>query len=342
MEKKDWTASPARRFLLALVSATFVAFFFLKSKSGTLTFGKWKTPAADHAVLISHTARWCVLDHSNTNYHLFNNHIAHAAPMLFHCWTYFYEHAAMDDCGLVLNDGLHLMEGWLSQLVDAMQCDVLYNVDVSSMMPNPLVAKEHNSGVPTVRNNVVDFHNKSYFAVDGAAGALRNRIAAPGNCSPNAIGFIQRETNRRVTNFAAIRKRLSAKMPAALFDTVFFEGTSLAAQVQWMACHDIIIAAHGNALTNTAFIRPGTIVMELFPPNYYLPGYYQPLIDQSAGIALAWPKRETKLAKDTVLNWDNRVALRSQDFAANADDVVAMIVSAAARTDALASNMLKL
>ena len=306
-----------RCFLVALASVTLVVLVFL---------GKSKAPDANRAVLISHSNRWCVLDHSNTNKY-FNSHIAHAAPMLFHCWSFFYEHEATDNCGIVLNDGLRLGKGWVSQLVDAMQCDVLYNVDASLVTPN--VAKEYNNGVPTVENNVVDFHNKSYFAVNGAAGALRNRIeAASGNCLSNAIGFIQRKQNRRVTNFAAIKKQLAEKMPSAVFDTVFFEGKSLAFQVQWMACHNIIIAAHGNALTNTAFIRPGTIVMELFPPNYYLPGYFQPLIVQSAGIALAWPKEKFQSAKDTVSNWDNHIALRSQDFAANVDEVVDMIVSA--------------
>ena len=52
-------------------------------------------------------------------------------------------------------------------------------------------------------------------------------------------------------------------------------------QVDWMGSHDIIVAAHGAGLTNAAFIQPGTIVMELFPPNYYVDGFFQPLIEQS-------------------------------------------------------------
>ena len=47
---------------------------------------------------------------------------------------------------------------------------------------------------------------------------------------------------------------------------------------------DIIIASHGAALTNLAFIRPCTAVIELLPYGYYL-GFFQPLVLAGDGIS---------------------------------------------------------
>ena len=47
---------------------------------------------------------------------------------------------------------------------------------------------------------------------------------------------------------------------------------------------DIIIASHGATLTNLAFIRPCTAVIELLPYGYYL-GFFQPLVLAGDGIS---------------------------------------------------------
>ena len=94
-----------------------------------------------------------------------------------------------------------------------------------------------------------------------------------------------------------------------------------------MSDHDVIVAAHGNALTNAAFIRPGSIVMELFPPNYYIVGFFQPLIVESGGLALNWHQGDTPI-EDTLANWSSRGSMRGADFAPDSDYVVAAILNA--------------
>ena len=47
---------------------------------------------------------------------------------------------------------------------------------------------------------------------------------------------------------------------------------------------DIIISSHGAQLTNLAFIRPCTAVLELFPHGYYR-GFFQPLVVAAEGLS---------------------------------------------------------
>ena len=56
---------------------------------------------------------------------------------------------------------------------------------------------------------------------------------------------------------------MAVKLPEAIFETVTMEGLSFDEQVRWFSNQNIIVAAHGAALTNAAFVRQGTIVMEV-------------------------------------------------------------------------------
>ena len=60
-----------------------------------------------------------------------------------------------------------------------------------------------------------------------------------------------------------------------------------------MSTHSVIIAAHGAALTNAAFIQPGTIVVEVFPTNYFLPDFFRPLIEQAGGLHIPYTRSLT-------------------------------------------------
>lgn len=155
---------------------------------------------------------WCILDSSVTPIPHFNQHIAHAAQSLFPCWSWFFERNATDACGLVLNDGLHLHEGWITQLTDAMGCKVVYNVNTSSSgAPNEALFSPPRSknGIPESPTNL----NKiSWFKEPNAAAALRDRILGRTNSTKNPgtlkVGFIQRQRSRVVTNFPEIQRLL--------------------------------------------------------------------------------------------------------------------------------------
>ena len=48
------------------------------------------------------------------------------------------------------------------------------------------------------------------------------------------------------------------------------ESLSVAEQAELFSSAEVIIAAHGAALTNITFCQPGTRILEIFPPNYIM------------------------------------------------------------------------
>ena len=67
-------------------------------------------------------------------------------------------------------------------------------------------------------------------------------------------------------------------------DEVLFEQKAPAEQALWVHAHDIIVAPHGAGLSNVVFARPCTVVLELYPKHFYLPGFYLPLVSDSGGL----------------------------------------------------------
>ena len=57
------------------------------------------------------------------------------------------------------------------------------------------------------------------------------------------------------------------------FTSVVMDNLSIFEQINLFHNAEFIIAPHGAALTNLAFCKPGTRVMELFSPNYLFDFY---------------------------------------------------------------------
>ncbi|MBD2088471.1 DUF563 domain-containing protein [Microcoleus sp. FACHB-1515] len=95
-------------------------------------------------------------------------------------------------------------------------------------------------------------------------------IAAAKNW-PSRI-YISRQSARyrRVLNEEAV---LDVLRPAG-FVAVSLESLSVAEQVSLFAQAEAIVAPHGSGLTNLAFCRPQTAVIELFSPDYVRPYYW--------------------------------------------------------------------
>ena len=107
---------------------------------------------------------------------------------------------------------------------------------------------------------------------------------------PLLVAVIQRTRNRRIINVNALLKKLRAGFAAeaaairgcksrnmdlghyeelmrtAVVEQVFFEDSSLMEQVQYMKRVDVLVGVTGSGLTNLAFLRPGSIVIELVSP----------------------------------------------------------------------------
>eukprot|EP00669_Euglena_mutabilis_P006860 TRINITY_DN232_c0_g1_i1.p2 TRINITY_DN232_c0_g1~~TRINITY_DN232_c0_g1_i1.p2 ORF type:complete len:149 (+),score=27.53 TRINITY_DN232_c0_g1_i1:821-1267(+) len=48
-------------------------------------------------------------------------------------------------------------------------------------------------------------------------------------------------------------------------------------QCQWVNQMDIIVAPHGAQLTNLVCAAPCTVLVEVYPPKYFIPGYFGPM-----------------------------------------------------------------
>ena len=81
-------------------------------------------------------------------------------------------------------------------------------------------------------------------------------------------------------------------LPEADIDLTTLENESTVRdQAKWFASKHFIIAVHGAALTNSAFITKGTFVLQIYPPGFHWQSL-DLLIEQSGGIALDWYEGE--------------------------------------------------
>jgi len=120
---------------------------------------------------------------------------------------------------------------------------------------------------------------------------------------PLRIGLIQREDvadrpNRVIRNldavaeglreaFLKLSRNVTVNHSGSESDYPFPGGGRIEEQARWWAEHDVIVAAHGAALTNAVFVRPGTIVVQAYPPGFFWQTL-DPLIEQAGGRALDW------------------------------------------------------
>ena len=72
---------------------------------------------------------WCILSkgYMSVSASKYFNHFPHATEGILPCWSWFRKANATSNCGLVIMDGLELVENsWQKQLVDVMKCRVEY------------------------------------------------------------------------------------------------------------------------------------------------------------------------------------------------------------------------
>jgi capsular polysaccharide biosynthesis protein len=106
-------------------------------------------------------------------------------------------------------------------------------------------------------------------------GFLRDRLLRePYERIPGNHLYITRGTsknNRAVTNDAQVVEALSARG----FRSVDPGQLTLAEEIKTFAEADIIVSAHGAALTNIVFASPGSLLIELFPGRNVVPCYWK-------------------------------------------------------------------
>ena len=222
-------------------------------------------------------------------------HFPHATEVILPCWSWFRRNNAQNNCGFVLMDGLTFNDppnSWQQQLVTAMGCKVK-EMDAALDETGFPLPDDEIQYVPNLQVIRPRYNHRMYIEKPEDAHALR-RLVVPdtiienrkGNGKPLQIGIIQRTRSRVITNIDDIQSALQTALPDAKItqSTLDFP---MRIQAEWFATKDVIVAAHGAALTNSLFITPGTIVLQIYPKNYFYQSL-DPLIEQVGGIAIDW------------------------------------------------------
>lgn len=217
------------------------------------------------------------------------HHFPHAALFLAPCWSYFMEHNAQT-CVLLLDP--FTFRKTVKQTLSIWTIDFLNAMGCSVKLWNETFVENNNTFTPILRGqNELEYH--FWFNRSEHAWALRDQILDHYNqrgldTSPATktnytslirIGVLDRPETRSIANLNQLSKALLNGLEDVAVDVTWFSsGTPFIDQVQWFIQHDVIVLAHGAALTNAMFLRPSTIVVELFPPNYFPADFFSQLV----------------------------------------------------------------
>jgi hypothetical protein len=100
---------------------------------------------------------------------------------------------------------------------------------------------------------------------------LGDNFSDPGPNSQLRIGLVQRRGQRRnITNLPEIGRILKSDFPLAQIEWGEMEGMSPFEQASFWNRQDVVVAAHGAAMTNAMFLPRNAAVVEIFPLHYYV------------------------------------------------------------------------
>ena len=233
----------------------------------------------------------CVIERKNscgTACHYFQ----HAAPFLVACWSLFRTFRSDLPRVVVMRDGLSLgSDRWTRGLLQAMNATV-----VSETVPRCSIVgslKDTMAWDPTTPGTRRDlgWTPLSWLVSRDDARELAE-IVCPSAVEEDVlrIGILNREHTGRLLESATLVTSLRTAFPMALVEEKYFENVSFPDQAQWMHRMDVVISPHGAQLTNALFLRPCTVVLEIFPMNYYVPGYFSTLVTAVGGLTfVAYP-----------------------------------------------------
>ena len=91
------------------------------------------------------------------------------------------------------------------------------------------------------------------------------------------VGILNRKKDRKLFNAVDVLNSPLIRNKSMITSQFILDDKSLVEQVSLIRTLDILIAVHGAGLTNMAWLKPCSIVFEVFPYGYYIPTYFGPL-----------------------------------------------------------------
>jgi Glycosyltransferase 61 len=213
-------------------------------------------------------ATWCILHENNTNKYF--THFPHAMQSISQCWSYFCrvrERYPRAKCGLHVTGTLdwRLVDPWARMLVNYTGCQVVHRSSASSSPPAFGPRSEFRAFGPSFRpwfehpNDawLLKQHVLKHSAKHIELGQGHLGPSAPGNVK---IGIVTRPwrnhpPNRAFLNLDEIRTALQDAFPQALLSVADMGRLTMLEQAVYFSQQDVVIAAHGAALTNVMFLR---------------------------------------------------------------------------------------
>ena len=235
---------------------------------------------------------WCVIDDDNSEHLIM---FQHALTTIVACWSWFSENqytAEGNRCGFYLNSTKRkLGNKWILKLIHVTGCTSIRPVH----KPPPDGDVSHR--VDCLPHNTTSwfdrYENRSYFGRPSHAAALRKRLELYDDDDEAAnrtivvtadrvfikIALIDRQSNRKILNIEDVREALISRFPSdttTVSEVVYMENMTILEQFRLFSRNNIIIAAHGAAISNAVFLNGALI--ELYPPNYYPVPFFKDLI----------------------------------------------------------------
>jgi Glycosyltransferase 61 len=212
-------------------------------------------------------AAWCILHENNTGKYF--QHFPHTMQSISPCWSYFcrvrerYPHA---QCGLHVTGTLdwHLVDLWARVLVEYTGCQVVHQNSKERLPifgPHAEYPELDSSFRPWFERPIDAWLLKQHVLKH----ATNDMVRRPGTLGPIASGNVKigivirpwrdRPPNRTFLNLDEIRSALQTALPLALISVVDMGNLTMLEQAVYFSQQDIVIAAHGAALTNAMFLR---------------------------------------------------------------------------------------
>ena len=247
-------------------------------------------------------------------------HFPHAAEVLLPCWNYFTQcvDPASQDLFVITNlsepvEHLLRKSDWVQSLlettgikirdeiyyrgnrstsaekIEAMNCRTLY------VKGNRFVAEKLNNwGVGPAAVAKLQEH----FGLDINKGGhySPSDSVKKGQGQVLRVAVLNRKGRRQIDNgmellsgVQALEQQLLQGIGGARYSSILAEhatmdGMSLREQLHWISTKDIVFTSHGAQNTNLAFLRPCSVVVEAYPPGWYIPEYFMPLVTMVGGL----------------------------------------------------------
>jgi hypothetical protein len=225
---------------------------------------------------VTHSCRLARSDMSSNEYRS-SAHIPHVLAWVAGCWSWLHGDQGSKSNSTIMSTATIALDSVVYSRFVIRPNYPKWNQAFFEGLQLPIVLiDDSESRLPIKHQEVYKraFGELSWFGRRGPCDALRRRLwghlgVAIRKSTAIRIGLVDRESRRRIVQASQLRDGLQSLFPAYNVSLrVFTSRSTLQEQAQWFAQQDLVILAHGAAVSNVLFQRPLTAVLELFPRNF--------------------------------------------------------------------------